>query len=242
MIEAWVEVSEVKEPISQPAQWNISAQLHIGFIIDSLQAPTKGVLKLEIVSVGGGILHVSGLRIPRDLAMRFGAAGLRYNLNDAPASVTVLWLEATGLYLHFLYEREVNAGSQSAIGARPNTEAAEGWVVDGNAIRDIGILESAGAGNRRVVAAGLNAVDRAGAQIEKIGYTTLNGNILKESVGDIRGDSRRGSVHRDGGGADFHGLGNLAGFEDDFDAGGLVDLHLGALHAGDLEAGLLHLN
>ena len=145
MIEAWVEVSEVKEPISQPAQWNISAQLHIGFIIDSLQAPTKGVLKLEIVSVGGGILHVSGLRIPRDLAMRFGAAGLRYNLNDAPASVTVLWLEATGLYLHFLYEREVNAGSQSAIGARPNTEAAEGWVVDGNAIGYVGVLQSAGA-------------------------------------------------------------------------------------------------
>ena len=182
------------------------------------------------------------MEVAAELAVGLRAAGLGDDLDDAATGVAILRFEATGLDLHFLDEGLIDPAAKRTVGTCPDAQASEGRVIDGNAVRHIGILESAGAGNGRVVAAGLNAVDRAGAQIEKIGYTTLNGNILKESVGDIRGDSRRGSVHGDGGGADFHGLGNLAGFEDDFDAGGLVDLHLGALHAGDLEAGLLHLN
>src|SRR5215472_901804 len=174
--------------------------------------------------------------------MRFGAAGLRYNLNDAPAGVTVLRLEATGLYLHFLYEGEVNAGSQSAIGARPNTEAAEGRVVDGNAIRYVGVLQSAGAGNRWIVRARLQAINRSRAKIKQAGDTPLHGDILVERIREFRVEGRCAGINRDRGRTDFHGLGDLAGFQDYLDAGGLVDEDLSALYARDFKARFFHLD
>src|SRR5438132_821574 len=172
------------------------------------------------------------MEVAAELAVGLRAAGLGDDLDDAATGVAILRFEATGLDLHFLDEGLIDPAAKRTVGTCPDAQASEGRVIDGNAVRHIGILESAGAGNGRVVAAGLNAVDRAGAQIEKIGYTTLNGNILKESVGDIRGDRRRGSVRRDGGGADLHGLGSLAGLEDDLDAGVPADLEPFTFHSG----------
>src|SRR6266566_6073256 len=182
------------------------------------------------------------MKIPADFAMGLGATRLGDDLDDAAAGVAVLRFKAARLDLYFLDEGLVDAAAKRAVGACPHSQASEGRVVDGNAVRDIRILESAGAGNRWVVAAGLNAVDRARAQVKEVGNTALDRDILKKSIRNICRDSRGGGVHRNSGGADFRSLGNLARFEDDFDAGGLINLNFGALYVGDLEACLLHLD
>src|SRR2546430_15766503 len=146
------------------------------------------------------------MEVAAELTVGLRAAGLGDDLHDTATGVASRGLEAAGLDLHFLDEGLVDPAAKRTVGTCPDAQASEGRVIDGNAVRHIGILESAGAGNGRVVAAGLNAVDRAGAQIEKIGYTALNGNILKESDGDIRGDGRSGSVDLDGVRGAFHGL------------------------------------
>src|SRR5256885_12720115 len=103
--------------------------------------------------------------------------------------MTVLWLKAPGLDLYFLDEGLIDAAAERSIRTCPNPQAAESRVVDGNTVGYVRILETAGARNRRVVAAGLNAVDRAGTQVEEVSNTALNGNIFEKSVSEIGIDS-----------------------------------------------------
>src|ERR1700674_2245196 len=180
--------------------------------------------------------------IAGDLTVGLCAAGLGYDLDDAAAGMAILRFKPAGLDLHFLDEGLVDAAAEGAVGTRPDAQAPEGWIVDRNAVRDIGILESTGAGDGGVIAAGLNTVDRAGAQVEEVGDTPLHRNIFKKSIRDIRSNSRGGRIYGYRGGTDLHDLGNLARFQDDFDAGGLIDLDFGAFDAGELEAWLLHLD
>src|SRR5258705_12620331 len=98
-----------------------------------------------------------GRKAPADFAMGLGAAGLGNDLDDTTARVPILRFKSTGLDLHFLDERLVDAAAKRAVGPRPNTQASEGRVIDRNAVRDVRVLESARAGDGRVVAAGLNA-------------------------------------------------------------------------------------
>src|SRR5207253_7372105 len=180
------------------------------------------------------------MEVAADFAMGLGAAGFGDNLHDAAAGVPILRLKPASLDLHFLDERLVDAAAERAVRTCPNAQTPEGGVIDGNAVSHIGILESAGPRNGRIVAAGLNTVDRARAQIKQVGNAPLHGNVLEEGVGDVRSNRRSGSVNRDRGGADFHGFRDLARFENDFDAGGLINLDFGALYAGDLEAWFLY--
>src|SRR6266403_4858414 len=180
------------------------------------------------------------MEVAANFAMGLGAAGLGDDLHDATAGTPILRLKPASLDLHFLDERLVDAAAKRPVGTCPHAQTSEGRVIDGNAVSHIGIFQSAGPRNGRIVAARLNTIDCAGAEIKQVSNAALYRNILEEGVGDVRSNSRSGSVYGDRGCADFHGFRDLARFEDHFDAGGLVDLDFGALYAGDLEARLLH--
>src|SRR5258708_18098073 len=138
--------------------------------------------------------------------MSLRAAGLGHDLNDTTARVTILGLEATSLYLNFLHEREVDAGAERAIAARPHPETSEGRVIDRNSVRDVGILKTGRTRNRGVVVAGALAINRARSQIEEACYVTRCGNILIKAIGNARGDAGRRSIDGHSGGLDFNHL------------------------------------
>src|SRR5258708_34087303 len=98
------------------------------------------------------------MEIAADFAMGLRAAGLGHDLDDASTGVAILGFKAAGLDLHFLDEGLVDAAAERALGAGPDAQASEGGAIDGNAVSDIRILESPGAGNGRICPAGLSAV------------------------------------------------------------------------------------
>ena len=242
IVDAGIEVSKIEEVIAQFSDGNVTAEFGVTFVGGIAEVTAKQVHspELRVVCVEGCGLHPQRMEVAAHFAMGLGTAGLGDDLHDAAAGMPILRLKPAGLDLHFLDERLVNAAAQRPVGPRPNAQPPEGGVIDGNAVSHIGILESAGPRNGRIVAAGLNTIDCARAEIKQVGNAALHRNILEEGVGDVRRNSRGGSVYGDRGGADFHGFSDLARFEDNFDAGGLINLDFGALYAGDLEAWFLH--
>jgi len=80
--------------------------------------------------------------------------------------MAVLRFEPAGLDLDFLYEGQVDAGAEWAIGAGPNTDTAEGRVVDGHAVCDVQVLKTGGAGNGRILRASADTRGYAGGEIK----------------------------------------------------------------------------
>ena len=173
--------------ISQFADGDIPTEFGIALVRGIAQIASKLVnrAKLRIVRVERGGLHPKGMKVAGNFAMGLRAARLRDDLNDTAAGVAVLWFEAAGLDLYFLDEGLIDAAAEGTIRTCPNPQAAESRVIDRNAVSYVRILETARTRNRGVVAAGLDAVDRAGAQVEEVSNTALNRNIFEKSVSEI---------------------------------------------------------
>src|SRR6267143_2704774 len=242
MIDARIEIAEIEQMVLQLAKRNVPADFGVAFVggIAQVAPKLRGRSKLWIIGIGRSGLHSQRMKVAANLAVSLRAARLRDNLDDTAAGMTILRFKSARFDLDLFNEGQVNAGTQSAVGTRPNAQPTKGRVINRHTVRYIGILKSAGAGNGRVVTACLTTVNRARAQVEKARHTALHRNVLKEGICDIGRNGGGGRVHRDGRRADFHNFRNLSGFEDNLDAGGLIDEHFGALDIRGLETRLLH--
>jgi len=70
------------------------------------------------------------------------AARLRDDVDDATFRLTILGLETACLYLDFFNEGGIDAGAQSAVGARKGAETAESGVGNVDPVSDVEIIES----------------------------------------------------------------------------------------------------
>ncbi len=60
--------------------------------------------ELGVIRVGEQCLHGRGIEKSTEDSVSGGATGFGNDLNDAPSCLSILRLEASGLYLYFLHE------------------------------------------------------------------------------------------------------------------------------------------
>ena len=92
---------------------------------------------VRVVCVLIGRLHSTRVEVPADGPEKLGSARLCYQLNNAATHVAILRLETTRFDLNFFHEGKVDPRSQWAIDTRPDSNPAEGWIIDGDAVRHI---------------------------------------------------------------------------------------------------------
>src|SRR5260370_21400914 len=139
MIRGRMEGSEEEQPILQAVQGNVTAQFKVALVVGRIQFSPIQIQdrKFRVVSIRILGLHASSVEIPANGAEELTAARLRHQLHDAAAHVPVLGFKTSRLDLNFLHEGEVDARAKWSLRTRPDSDAAEGRVIDRDAVRYI---------------------------------------------------------------------------------------------------------
>src|SRR5918911_3252576 len=155
-------------------------------IVKLLMGALADLVDPELVARAAGRLKPFRPRVAVDSTVEFVAAALRDDVDDAARGLPVLRLEASGLDLHFLDVRSVDAGAERALRAREGADAAEGGVGDVDAVCNIQVIQRRAARNGRVCIAALKAIGNAGRQVEQALHATLDRNVLVELIVQVR--------------------------------------------------------
>src|SRR5258707_11392087 len=152
---------------------NVSAQLEVTFIVRVLEAASDEVGHREpgIVRVLIGILHPAAVDVSADGSEELGTAGLGDQLDDTAADVAVLRLKPACLNLNFFHEGKVDTRSERAVHTGPHTDPAEGRIVDGDAVCNVEVFETRGAGDRRILHARPDTLGCTGRELKEAAYT-----------------------------------------------------------------------
>ena len=98
--------------------------------------------------------------------MIIATAGLSNNVDDTALRLAVLRLESCGLYLHFLNERGIDAGAESAKDTRERANAAERRISNVHTIGNIQVIEGGPSGDGWIIAATAKTVCGSRRQIK----------------------------------------------------------------------------
>src|SRR5258708_34444189 len=98
-----------------------------------------------------------------------------------------------GFNLNFFHKGKVDTRSERAVHTGPHTDPAEGRIVDGDAVCNVEVFETRGAGDRRILHARPDTRGHTGREVKEAAYTPTEGNLGVAGVQEFgmqRSDAR----------------------------------------------------
>src|ERR1035438_6371113 len=195
LVQCGVECPEKEDLVAEAR--NVAAKLERQVVVGAGKSGAWGSLEVaKLVKLFPGRIPGTRPGICACCSVISIGAGLGDHLNDAALGLAELRREAVRLYIHFLDEREVDAGAQRPVIRVEGAEAAIRLVSDGNAINDVQVLEAGGTANRGISGARAGLVrdpghlpaGNSGSCIEDRAYLARHRDLVVKGVIQVRID------------------------------------------------------